>query len=85
MKALFGVIIVCVYAVSFAGVDSNVVIRGRIGSSFDDQKVKVQDDKGQSYYLPRRLFPKDFEFKQGADFYLDIPAKEMEGIKIKKK
>lgn len=84
MKTIVGAIVVLIYAVAIAGVDSNVIIRGRIGSSFDEEKVKVVDNKGQTFFLPRRVFPKDFVFKQGADFYLDLPAAELNDIKIKK-
>lgn len=73
-----------VFSNAFASADNLVLIKGKIGSVFDGQKVKVTDSLNQSYFLPKRLFPKDFKFNQGASFTVEVPEKELDSIKVKK-
>lgn len=70
---------------AFAEVSKEVIIRGKVGSTFDDKQVKVEDSLGQIYMLPRRLFPKDKKIKQGDPVYLEIDEKEVEAIKLLKR
>lgn len=70
---------------AYADVDDKILIRGKIGSQFDDQKVKVTDSLGQTYYLPRKVFPPTVQIKQGQEFNIEVEEKEMEGIKPLKK
>lgn len=85
MKTLLAMIMAFVSLSVFAGVGDEVFIRGKIGNDFDDKKVKVVDSFGQSYYLGKHLFPKDFRFKQGEAFAIEVPEKEVDKIKIIKK
>lgn len=67
-----------------AGVSDEVFISGKIGKIFNDQEVEVKDSLGQTYMLPKNLFPKDFSFKQGKSFSLEVPSEKMPKIKLKK-
>lgn len=69
----------------FADASRDVFIRGKIGGDFNEKRVKVIDSFGQSYYLARRLFPKDFKFKQGEPFAIEVHEKELNKVKILKK
>jgi len=69
----------------FAGVGEEVFIRGKIGGDFDDKKVKVIDSFNQSYYLEKKYFPKDFNFKQGESFSIEVPEAALKDFKILKK
>jgi len=69
----------------FAGVGEEVFIRGKIGGDFDEKKVKVIDSFNQSYYLEKKYFPKDFNFKQGESFSIEVPEDAVKEIKISKK
>lgn len=71
--------------VAWASLSREVYIRGKIGNEFDDQRVKITDQLGQTYYLSRHLFPKDFKFKQGETFAIEVDEKELEKIKVIKK
>lgn len=73
-----------VFTSTFAAVEDQVIIKGKIGSVFDENRVKVTDSLNQSYFLPKRLFPKKFVFKQGNTFTLEVPEKELDAIKVKK-
>lgn len=68
----------------FAAASKEVIIRGKIGGSFDQEKVKVVDEFGQSYFLPRKYFSKTQAFRQGTSFYVEIPESALKGIKIQK-
>ena len=69
----------------WAEVSREVFIRGKVGNEFDENKVKIIDSLGQSYFLPRSLFPKDFNFKAGESFSLEVDQKEIQNIKLLKK
>lgn len=69
---------------SMSAVSDEVFIKGKIGNIFDEDKVKVIDSLGQTYMLPKKLFPKGFEFKQGKEFSMEVPSKELAGLKVKK-
>lgn len=83
MKLIF--FCISVISISFAGVSREVFIRGKIGNEFNEKKVKVTDTLGQTYYLSRNLFPKDFVFKQGEQFSIEVDEGELEKIKLLKK
>lgn len=85
MKIFIIIIMSFVSFAAFAGVGEDVFIRGKIGNDFDDKKVKVVDSFGQTYYLSKQYFPKDFKFKQGEVFAIEVPEKEIDKIKIIKK
>jgi hypothetical protein len=68
-----------------SGVSSDVLIRGKIGAEFDERQVKVIDSFGQSYFLPREVFPKDFVIKQGESFTLEINDEILDKVKVVKK
>jgi hypothetical protein len=70
---------------AIAGTSRDVFIRGKIGSDFDEQKVKVIDSEGQSYYLARHLFPKEIVIKQGQSFAIEVNEKELDKVKLLKK
>lgn len=65
-----------------ATASKEVIIRGKIGGAFDQEKVKVLDEFGQSYYLPRKFFNKTQTFRQGAPFYIEIPESALKGLKV---
>ncbi len=69
----------------FAGVSDEIFIQGKIGNEFDDKKVKVTDNLGQTYFLNKSIFPKDFKFKQGESFSIEVQSKDIENVKIIKK
>jgi hypothetical protein len=62
---------------AYAEVDEKVFIRGKVSNSFDEKQVKISDNLGQTYYLPRTAFPGNFEFKQGKEFNLEIDEKDI--------
>lgn len=70
---------------AFADTSRDVFIRGKIGNEFDDQKVKVIDSEGQTYYLARHLFPKEVVIKQGQSFAIEVHEKELNKVKLLKK
>jgi hypothetical protein len=70
---------------AFADVGREVFIRGKVGNEFNEEKVKVTDSIGQTYFLPKRLFPKDFKFIQGQSFAIEVDEKELDQVKILKK
>lgn len=69
----------------YAETSRDVFIRGKIGNEFDDKKIKVIDSLGQSYFLPKSAFPKDFKFKQGVSFAIEVHEKTLDKVKILKK
>lgn len=70
---------------AFAGTDREVFIRGKIGNEFSEERVKVTDSLGQTYFLAKKVFPKDFNFKQGASFAIEVDEKELDRVKMLKK
>jgi len=70
---------------AFADTSRDVFIRGKIGNEFDENKVKVIDSEGQTYFLARHLFPKDLTIKQGQTFAIEVHEKELNKVKILKK
>lgn len=69
----------------FAGASKDVFIRGKIGSEFDEKKVKVIDSEGQTYFLPRHVFPSDLIIKQGQNFAFEVHERELNKVKLLKK
>lgn len=69
----------------FASASKDVLIRGKIGSEFDEKKVKVIDSEGQVYFLKRQYFPKDLPIKQGQAFAIEVNERVLDKIKILKK
>lgn len=67
---------------TWAAASKEVIIRGKIGGSFDQEKVRVVDEFGQSYYLPRKYFKKDQTFRQGSPFYVEVPGSVLKGLKV---
>lgn len=67
---------------ALASASKEVIIRGKIGGSFDQEKVKVVDEFGQSYYLPRKYFSKTQTFRQGSPFYVEVPEKVLRGMRV---
>ena len=80
MKTLFTIFFTINLA--FAAASKEVIIRGKIGGSFDQEKVKVVDEFGQSYYLPRKYFSKTQTFRQGTPFYVEVPESALKGLKV---
>ena len=72
-------------SMALAGVSTDVLIRGKIGNDFNEKQVKVHDTLGQSYYLPRSSFPKNFKFKQGESFSIEVHEKVLDKVKMLKK
>lgn len=70
--------------ISLAAVSDEVFIKGKIGNNFDEDKVKVTDSLGQTYMISKKYFPKGFVFKQGKEFSIEVPSKELAGLKVKK-
>lgn len=70
---------------AYAETGRDVFIRGKIGNEFDDKRIKVIDSLGQSYFLPKNAFPKDFKFKQGESFAIEVHEKTLDKVKILKK
>ncbi len=84
MKKLFFLLFLF-SANSWSGVSSEIFIQGKIGNEFDDQKVKIIDSLNQTYFLEKKYFPKDFTFKQGESFSIEIPEEALDNIKLIKK
>lgn len=80
MKSLLLCLITLNFA--FAAASKEVIIRGKIGGSFDQEKVKVVDEFGQSFYLPRKYFNKTQTFRQGSPFYVEVPGSVLKGLKV---
>ncbi len=70
---------------ALAELSRDVFIRGKISNEFNETRVKVVDSFGQVYFLPRHLFPKGFDFKQGQEFAFEVREKELNQIKMLKK
>lgn len=70
-------------ATSFAGLDSNVLIDGRI-HSFDKTSARVIDEHGQIFNLAKTYFPKGFVFQTDKTFMLEMPFEEFEKLTIKR-
>jgi hypothetical protein len=68
-----------------ADTDRHVFIRGKIGNTFNENEVKVIDSLNQIYFLSPKLFPKGFNFKQGASFAIEVPENELSQISLKKR
>ncbi len=68
---------------AWAGLGNEILIQGRI-HSFDPEKAKVIDVHDQVYNLPRRFFPKDFVFKTGKMFMIEMKFEDFEKLEIKK-
>jgi hypothetical protein len=68
-----------------AAVSDEVIIKGKIRADFDKEKVKITDSLGQTYYLKTKYFPKDFAFKQGKEFMIEVPEEAVEDLKLLKK
>lgn len=69
-------------SLAWGAASKEVIIRGKIGGSFDQEKVKVVDEFGQSFYLPRKYFKKTQTFRQGTPFYVEIPDSALKGLKV---
>lgn len=69
---------------AFAALDENILIQGKVGNEFDQQKVKVTDSHDQKFWLPRSAFPKGFKFKEGAMFNVEVSEAVANTIFIKK-
>ncbi len=71
---------------AMAGISSDVIIKGKIGATFDESRVEVIDSFGQKYFLPRSAFSKDFLVREGTPFSVEVDEKEIESqnIKVKK-
>ncbi len=69
----------------FASASKEVFIKGKISGDFDEKRVKVTDHLGQTYYLPRKVFPKDQVIKQGQAFAFEVHEKELANLKLLKK
>ena len=67
-----------------AAFDEMVFIQGQIGNAFDKSKVKVIDSHGQSFYLPKSVFPKGFKFEAGKIFNVEISVDQYKELDIKK-
>ena len=67
---------------SWAALDDNVSITGRIGRVIASERVIVHDQFDQTFYLQKKSFPANFKFEQGRSFNIEIPAREFEEIKL---
>jgi hypothetical protein len=70
---------------AMADLSRDVFIRGKVSNEFNETRVKVVDSFGQVYFLPRHVFPKGFDFKQGQEFAFEVREKELDQVKILKK
>lgn len=69
---------------ALAEFDEMVFIQGRIGNAFDKKQVKVIDRYNQTYYLSKFYFSKNFKFKEGQIFNIEIPLEEYKALEMKK-
>ena len=67
----------------FAGVDSNILIQGRI-HSFEKDSARVVDEHNQIFNLPKSYFPKGFVFKTDKTFMLEMPFEDFEKLPVKR-
>ena len=67
-----------------AAFDEMVFIQGQIGNAFDKSKVKAIDSYGQSFYLPKSVFPKGFKFEAGKIFNVEITLDQCKELDTKK-
>jgi hypothetical protein len=82
MKYLFFLLVI---SNVLASASKEVFIRGKITGVFDEKKVKVVDHLGQTYFLPRHVFPKEVLIKQGQEFSVEVHETDIEQVKILKK
>jgi hypothetical protein len=76
------VLFILLIQTSLASTSQEVLIRGKIGSNFDEKNVTVVDSLGQVYRLPRALFPASFRFKQGKSFSIEVHEDQLNHLKI---
>jgi hypothetical protein len=61
----------------YAGGDNSIIVIGEISNKYlDKETVSVSTILGQEMKLKKSLFPKNFEFKVGNKFEIEIPAGE---------
>lgn len=68
---------------TFAALDDNILIHGRI-HSFDKDSARVIDEHNQVFRLARSVFPKNFVFETGKVFMLEISFADFEKMEVKK-
>lgn len=66
-----------------AEVSRDVLIRGKVGSDFNERNVHVIDSFGQRFKLPRNVFPKGFVPVQGKSFAVEVDESLLDRIRIK--
>jgi hypothetical protein len=67
----------------FAGLDENITIEGVIGTTFDKKKVQVYDNLGQTFFLPRNVFPSDFKPQSAKPFSVEVSEELFNSLEIK--
>ena len=70
-------------ATSFAGLDSHILVHGRI-HSFDKTSARVIDEHNQIFNLAKTYFPNDFVFQTDKTFMLEMPFEDFEKLAIKR-
>jgi len=70
---------------AFASVNDETLIQGTVGNVWDEEKVKVHDSLGQTYFLKKSVFPKDFKIQTGAFFSIQVKDKDLGPTKLLKK
>ncbi len=85
MKILFFLMQLIYFTAANAETEDNVIIKGKIGGSFDESYTKVIDSSNQEYFVPTSSFPKDFKFKEGKMFQIEIREEVLANIKLKRK
>lgn len=69
---------------AMAETDDVLLIKGKIGNDFNNERVLIKDSLGQTFYLKAKYFPQGFEFKQGKEFVIEVPEEAMADVKLKK-
>lgn len=84
MKTLYCFVILIVCATTYADTENSVIVRGKVGHSFDENSTIIIDSFGQEYSVPTKAFPEKFSFKQGQPFQLVLTEEDLKHIKLKK-
>ena len=65
MKNLYYFVFLIVCSTTYADTENNVIVRGKVSHSFEEDSTRIIDSFGQEYSVPTKVFPEKFGFKQG--------------------
>lgn len=80
---LTGVLIVFGLSWAHAALDEMVLVQGHITDSMDKSNIQILDNSGQKVFLPRKAFPKKFNFKQGKFVSIEVTDRIFDSLNHK--